>query len=154
MMLRKQPGFTLIELLVVIAIVAIVAALAVPSYQDYVRQSRRADAKAVLMEAAQLLERTYTSNNCYNFKTSSSDCTASAAEATTQLGGLRQSPKDAAAGSQSYDISLSAVASSTFALQAVPRAGGNMDGDACGTFTLTNTGVQGSGGSHANCWQK
>jgi type IV pilus assembly protein PilE len=41
-------GFTLIEIMVVVAIVAIIASIALPSYQDSVRKSRRADAVLAL----------------------------------------------------------------------------------------------------------
>ena len=58
-------GFTLIELMIVVAVIAILAAIAYPSYQDSVRKSRRADAKAVVLNAAQILERCYTQNNVY-----------------------------------------------------------------------------------------
>ena len=151
---RDMRGMTLIELLIVIAVLGILAAVAVPSYQNYAQQARRAEAKTVLMEAAQLLERTYSTNNCYNFNTATSACDASPAVATAQLGALRFAPKSAAAGAQDYDISLSAVVRSSFTLQAAPRAGGPMVGDACGTYTLNNTGTQGSGGTLAACWQR
>ena len=59
-MKSRARGFTLIELLVAIAIVAILATVAVASYQDHIRRSARADAKAVLMEAAGFMERFYT----------------------------------------------------------------------------------------------
>ena len=48
------------------ASLAIIAAVAVPTYQSQMKQTRRADAKTGLMQAAQFLERNYTANNCYN----------------------------------------------------------------------------------------
>ena len=62
---RRNQGFTLVELMIVVAIVAILAAIAYPSYKEYVRKSRRADAKAVLVEAAQFMERVYTEDFSY-----------------------------------------------------------------------------------------
>jgi len=63
---RSGLGFTLIELLVVIVIVAILAAIAYPSYRSQVQKTRRADAKAVLMQGAQFMERGYTENGSYS----------------------------------------------------------------------------------------
>ncbi len=40
----KTKGFTLIELMIVIAIVAILAIIAIPSFQEQVAKSRRAEA--------------------------------------------------------------------------------------------------------------
>ena len=48
----KHAGFTLIELMITIAIVAIIAAIAIPSYDNYVRETRRADAQISLVRAA------------------------------------------------------------------------------------------------------
>ncbi|MET0718666.1 MAG: type IV pilin protein, partial [Pseudoxanthomonas sp.] len=58
-------GFTLIELMIVVAVVAILAAVSYPSFQDQIRKSRRAQAKADLVEYAAAAERFHTSNNSY-----------------------------------------------------------------------------------------
>ena len=135
----KLMGFTLIELLIAIVIVSILTAVAFPSYQNYVRQSNRAAAKAILYENAQFMEQFYTENNRYD----------------QNLGGnavvlpIVQAPRTGVA---QYNISLQAAANATFTLQAVPV--GTMAGDACGTYTLTNTGVQGAGGTVASCWNR
>jgi type IV pilus assembly protein PilE len=62
---RAAGGFTFLELMVVVLLVAILAAIAYPTYRDQVRKAHRADAQAVLMQAAQFMERYYTENGTY-----------------------------------------------------------------------------------------
>ena len=52
MIKTKQIGFTLIELMIVVAIIAILGAIAMPSYDRFMKQSRRADATSGLGEMA------------------------------------------------------------------------------------------------------
>lgn len=121
---RRNQGFTLIEMMIVVALMGILAAIAYPSYQDSVRKTRRADAKAVLAELAQFMERTYTENN--SFKPGGNN------PALPHL----ESPID---GSQKhYDLSISASTSTSFTLQATPK--GPQAGD--GVLTLSSTGAK------------
>jgi type IV pilus assembly protein PilE len=55
-------GFTLIEVMIAVVIIGILAAIALPAYQEYVRQSRRADGQAALM-ALQLAQEKFRANN-------------------------------------------------------------------------------------------
>jgi len=59
---KLANGFTLVELLIVIAIVGIVASIGYPSYLDYIKKTRRADAHLALMNASQSLERCKATN--------------------------------------------------------------------------------------------
>lgn len=61
-MTKRSMGFTLIELLVAVAILGILAAVALPSYQSYVRKSRRSDA-IIALSRIQLAEEKWRANN-------------------------------------------------------------------------------------------
>lgn len=148
-------GFTLIELMITVAIVGIIAAVAFPSYQNYVRQSNRAVAKAILYENAQFMERFYTQNNQYIASVGPNGvANGGGGDDIAVVLPITQSPKPGPGVVAQYNISLAAVADATFTLRAVPVATGSMAGDPCGTLTLTNTGVQGAGGNVADCWNR
>lgn len=137
-MYTKNRGLTLIETMVVVAIIGILAAVAYPSYQEHVHRTNRAEARGILLEMAQLLERNYTETNSYK----------SFALPVTQ------SPRT---GTAKYTIQFADTpAQNSYTLQAVPT--GVMASDTCGTLSLTHTGVRGASGvtgaeAIARCWQ-
>ena len=51
--------------MITVAIVAIIAAIAIPSYDNYVREARRADAQISLVRAAQKQEQYHSMNSGY-----------------------------------------------------------------------------------------
>ncbi|HJT97123.1 MAG TPA: type IV pilin protein [Rhodanobacteraceae bacterium] len=123
--MSKHRGFTLIELMIVVVIVAILAAIAYPSYQEQIRKTRRGQAKADLMEITQALERKFTVDRDYS------------APAFTWP--FTKSPRDAADGSQYYDLSFEGAAgATTYTIKAVPANA--QAGDRCGTLQIDNLG--------------
>lgn len=132
----RATGFTLIELMIVVAVVAILASIAVPSYQEQIRKSRRAQAKADLVEYAGLAERYFTVNNSY----------AGFTLPTTQ------SPREGTTARYTLTPSGAFTTTTSFTLTATPQ--GAQADDRCGTLSITNTGLKASTGSAAlsECW--
>lgn len=129
----RQAGFTLIELMLVVALVGILAAMAYPSYQEQVRQTRRAEVAAVLLENAQLLERHFTRHGSY-------------AEGAAAL--VSQSP---AAGQAVFVIS-SALTADTYLLTARAVPGGILAADACAHYSLNQAGQRMP--AEIKCWRR
>lgn len=119
----KTKGFTLIELMIAVAILGILAGIAYPSYQDSVRESRRADAKGALLGFANSMERYYTENNTY---------VGAPVNASTAY----------------YTLTINKADVRSYELHATPQ--GSQVDDKCGTLSLTQTGVRGP--STSNCW--
>ena len=142
---KRLLGFTLIEIMIVIAVIGILAAIALPSYQEHVRRTNRAEAKGILLEMAQLLERNFTEANRYDLKSDATNFTLP----------VTQSPKT---GTAKYTIQFSpgTLTRNTYTLEAVPT--GTMANDACAALTLTHTGIKGVSGNPSlvasDCWQR
>lgn len=131
--MSRQKGFTLIELMITVAIVGILVAIAYPSYLDFIRSAKRADAKADLVELAQWMERQFTVNGTY--------LVSGAAPALPFV----KSPSDGT--ETAYSLSVSA-ARSTYTLTATPS--GSQADDTCGTMTVTQTGAKTA--ADTDCW--
>lgn len=61
----SQKGFTLIELMIVVAVIGILASIAVPSYTDYVKRGKAAEATSTLADLRVKMEQYFQDNHTY-----------------------------------------------------------------------------------------
>lgn len=124
--MRQAKGFTLIELMVVVAIVAIIAAIAIPTYDEQVRKSRRADAARFVGDLQLKLEQWRAENPCYG--PSGGSCGAYATSGTyPTVPNSTQSPY--------YTIAIPTATATTYTVTATPA--GVQSGDRCGVLTAS-----------------
>jgi len=140
--MRKQRGYTLVEIMTVVAIVAILSSVALPNYSEHVRRGQRLAARAVMLEAANWMERRFSVHHSYR---------GNDMQIPVLPDGLNRSPRSGAA---KYVISLSAgkTQATAYQLRAVPSVA-----DKCGTFTLDHTGARGlidNTASLKECWDR
>jgi len=129
---NTQAGFTLIELLVVMVVAAILMMVAVPTYQQSVMKSRRADGRVALNDVAQRLERCYTQFGAYD----AADCVI--ADPVVSREGF-------------YEVTLVRDAT-TYTLTAEPQ-GAQADDSKCGDLGVDNTGLRtATGDDPDHCW--
>lgn len=144
-MRKKHKGFTLIELMITVAVIGILAAIAIPSYRDYVKRANRNEAKAMLMENVQFLERNYTEANKYDKDSAGNGISI-----------IRN--RSPATGTKLYDIAVSNLAANTYTLTATPTAGAGMAGDECAGLKIDHLGQKsvtaGATLSAEECWNK
>jgi type IV pilus assembly protein PilE len=134
---KIQSGFTLIELMIVVVIIGVLAAIAYPSYQDQARKTRRADAKAALMELASRQEKyfaqcsTYTTNITGAYPASEGSCGAAAG-----LGFAATQSAD-----KNYNVSI-ALTATGYTVTATAASVSQLKDTGCTTMTLTATGAR------------
>lgn len=133
----RVRGFTLIEVMVVVLVISVLAAIAYASYQNLVVNSRRATASACLQEAAQFMERYYTTNQTYV------GAALPNLACRTEIGAF-------------YTIAIAGTPTATaFSVTATPIAQQlARDGSKCGTLGINQTGARSASGSGgvAACW--
>ena len=130
----SQKGFTLIELMIVVVVIGILSAIATPSYVDYVKRGKAAEATSTLADLRVKMEqyyqdnRTYVGGNCAptsGAKYFTYSCTAQTATAYTLQAAGNASEN---MGNFNFTVDESNAKTSTF------------DGTSGGTCWLTNKG--------------
>ena len=138
----STQGFTLLELMIAIVIVSILVGIALPSYTEFVKKGRRADAMAALLDVQNRQEQFMFDRQTY----------------TTNIANLGL-PGTSADGH--YTITVAAPTAGCpinrcFALVATPVADSPQAKDEkCTTFRLTSAGVKTATGTKADeCWSR
>jgi type IV pilus assembly protein PilE len=135
--MKKTQGFTLIEIMIVVVIVAILAAVAVPSYQDSVRKTRRADAKEALTKAAAAQERYFFTHNQYAGTMAALGLSSTSTEGHYSIVFADPDNKD----SSQVQCKVGTSTYPCFRLTAVAATSGAQAGDTnCQTFVISHTG--------------
>lgn len=138
---RGSHGFTLIEVMITVIIVAVLLAIAVPSYQQSLMKSRRADGMAALLDMAARQERFYAQNSTY----------------TTNITAATGLNRPATSTEGHYTLAVTAVTVACpiircYALTATPT-GEQAKDELCNVLRLNSVGVRSASGSlGAQCW--
>lgn len=130
----RSKGFTLIEVMIAVAIIGILAAIAYPSYVEYTKKTRRAEAAAVLFEAAQVAERQFSRTGAY--------------------AGAPVPARSPITGDAIYNVVLANGAGTDggYLITATAVAGGVMAGDDCATMTINALGQ--TTPADEKCWRE
>ena len=123
--MNRIMAFTLVELLVVIAIIGILSAIAYPSYQSYILDTRRSEAKTELIKAQLKQTSLHILNPSYSNN-------------VIELGLVD---------SEYYSFSVISAGTRTYSMQAVAK-GSQRNDSSCTTLTTD----QDSNFSPYSCW--
>ncbi|GAB3192651.1 type IV pilin protein [Hydrogenophaga aquatica] len=123
---KPSSGFTLIELMIAVAIIGILAAIALPAYQNYVREARRADAIAGLLDLQRQQERWRVNNPAYTSGT-----------------GLTFPTSDF------YDFAVSGTGTTTYTLTASAKSTQTAD-TGCTTLSINQANTK----APTSCWKR
>ena len=129
---RRAAGFTLIELMITVAIVVTLMSVALPSYQEHLRKSRRAEAQAYMMAVATRQQQFLVDTRAY-------------ATTLTAVGVAVPASVDSA-----YTLAMPApgVNPPSFTITLTPKTA--QTSERCGTLTLDAAGTKGA--SAPGCW--
>jgi type IV pilus assembly protein PilE len=141
----KIAGVTMLELLIVLAIIGIISSIAFPSYQDFVAKAKRTAATAKLLQISDRQQQFFMDRKSYTSDLTDlgygSDPLVISDDGTTSIATDPESV---------YSVSLSNVATTTYTITAAPLHGQLARDSDCGSLTLDQAGIRGSGG--IDCW--
>jgi type IV pilus assembly protein PilE len=128
-----QKGFTLIELMIVVAIIGIIASIAIPSYTDYVKKGKAAEATSNLADLRVKMEQCFQDNRDYTNAACNAFCATPA-------------------GSKYFTYSCTVRTATTYQIAAAPATGQGMAGF---EYTVNEANTKTSkydGTTGASCW--
>jgi type IV pilus assembly protein PilE len=133
----RQDGFTLVELMITVVVVSILASLSYGAYTEQLAKSRRAAARAMIMDVLQHEERFFTENNTYTTD-------------LTQMG----YPATLHTDRDGHNITLAAGATGAIATSVAVTATALITDAKCTSLTLSSANAQtGAGSQSAVCWR-
>lgn len=143
----RAAGFTLVELMIVLLIISILAAVGYPSYGQYIVRSNHKAAASALYRLADRQEQFFLDNKSY-------------ADSLTTLGyaadviGLDRDGQFTGSDAEDiiYTLTMTDSGATTYQLEAEPEGTQAERDNACGTFTLDDSGNRGATGGGDNCW--
>jgi type IV pilus assembly protein PilE len=130
-------GFSLIELMIVVLIVGVLAAIAFPSYTQYMLRGKRAEGRAILMDAASKMEKHY--GDCYRFGTAiatARDCDANQVD----LCGTNLTASGCPSETGKYVLTLDGTSTTTQYVLNVTPVLPAMDDPECNILSVRSTG--------------
>jgi type IV pilus assembly protein PilE len=132
-----QRGFTIVELMITVVVVAILTSIGYAAYGEQISKSRRAAARALVLDVMQHEERFFTENNTYT-----TDLTAMGYGATLYTD------------RNTHSIGLAAGATGAIATSVAVTATAVTADAKCTALTLTSANAQsGTGSQPAVCWR-
>lgn len=132
-------GFTMVELMVVVMIVAVLALIALPNYLNSVTKSNRRAAAGCTIEAAQFMERFYTTNLRYD---------------QSRAGAAPVLPQVTCSNSPLYSFALRDLTTTTYTIAATPQGAQASRDTSCGELSINQAGIKSKTGTAtvAECW--
>lgn len=145
---KSHSGFTLIELMIVVAIIGILSAVAVPAYQNYVKQSRRANVQGTMVQIALQQDKLRASCSFYAKVLGSSNSCLAVSTSTIA------SPSDSYYTFSMEDVTSPLTYANAYTIRATANSGTSQasdssGGSSCSVLELKHDGTK----TPAACWK-